>query len=750
MSSFKRYNQKLEQNNKTKNNIQNNINIQRDLAVYNISKLDKVFYKKAYLYGNDVSEMAINTHYLNKGIINNFLTSELEFYKKYPDFDLAKFKGHLIINLKQEFPFDEQYYSYYHYAINVGNVQVFDYNVPIKNDTISINKRNSDTYSKDILEDFSEDFSEDLSEDLSEPIKREPSPKQKPSPLPPQIEEPVKVIQSLWIGTELSLIEQLCIRSFLNRGYDFHLYTYNTLKNVPEGTTIKDGTKILPKSDIFLYNKNAVQDGGSEGSPSGFSNLFRYKLLYELGGVWVDMDLICINPFNFNTLSHKYVFSSEQNFKTGETKINVGLIKCPPKSLIMKYCYYVSNATNKSTIKWGQIGPQLFQDAVKKFNLTKYVLPWWDICPIGYDSVDRIFNSNGSKLQDFERTSHAIHLWGEFIRRSKIDPDNLQPNSLYLQLISRNFKLTGFTCVTEPLKTGYPIIENVKSCLSILDSYTVIYGRDEPKSRKMLEDIGATCIVTNKWQEDWIYSDMTYHMDLGLKTSQGDLSFKIDSDYIMSLNDQTRDEFRMRIFQYLPYHFRIYVPKINYLPYNFYLTMQNSIYCINKYLLNKHNIKYEIAVDKDHYVNRLFIRTSKENEEAHTIVTNDPKLAIYNYDCSEMTKEQYIYKQRGWFNAFYKMGGDISRFGLTPEILANDDKLYKHIKKRSNSRIMWALKKEQLYYKNLEYNPLVIRSKIDSLSVDQYGHSHFCDKDLLKKLENYLFIYKKQIVHLGE
>ncbi len=34
------------------------------------------------------------------------------------------------------------------------------------------------------------------------------------------------VFQSLWIGAELSAMEQLSIRSFLANGHEFHLYTY--------------------------------------------------------------------------------------------------------------------------------------------------------------------------------------------------------------------------------------------------------------------------------------------------------------------------------------------------------------------------------------------------------------------------------------------------------------------------------------------------------------------------------------------
>ena len=43
-------------------------------------------------------------------------------------------------------------------------------------------------------------------------------------------------------------------------------------------------------------------DGGvraipDSGSLAAFSNLFRYKLLLERGGWWVDTDVICLRPF---------------------------------------------------------------------------------------------------------------------------------------------------------------------------------------------------------------------------------------------------------------------------------------------------------------------------------------------------------------------------------------------------------------------------------------------------------------------
>src|SRR5207253_1910437 len=53
-----------------------------------------------------------------------------------------------------------------------------------------------------------------------------------------------RIIQSLWIGSELSVMERMSIISFLRNGHEYHLYTYNDLPNVPDGTVIKDANGI--------------------------------------------------------------------------------------------------------------------------------------------------------------------------------------------------------------------------------------------------------------------------------------------------------------------------------------------------------------------------------------------------------------------------------------------------------------------------------------------------------------------------
>ena len=99
------------------------------------------------------------------------------------------------------------------------------------------------------------------------------------------------IIQSLWIGDPLSNLEKLCAESFLDNGHEFHLYVYDDVGGIPDGVTVKDGNEILPATRIFHNKRSSV---------APFSDLFRFALLARKGGWWVDMDTICIKPFDFD------------------------------------------------------------------------------------------------------------------------------------------------------------------------------------------------------------------------------------------------------------------------------------------------------------------------------------------------------------------------------------------------------------------------------------------------------------------
>lgn len=227
------------------------------------------------------------------------------------------------------------------------------------------------------------------------------------------------VIQGLWVGDKLSTMEQLCIVSFLHHGHRFQLYTYGAVENVPAGTEICDGSQVIPHSAIFRYNN---------GSLAGFANFFRYKLLLENGGYWVDLDTICLKPFDF---SQEYVFSAEMHH--GTPIVASAVIKVPQGSAFCKYAWNVCQSKDVQNLVWGETGPWLTADGVERFRLRQYVLGPEVFCPIDPDTWEEIFDPNGRAT--FGSNTRAIHLWNELWRREGLDKNaSYAPCCIYERL----------------------------------------------------------------------------------------------------------------------------------------------------------------------------------------------------------------------------------------------------------------------------------------------------------------------------
>ncbi|MGB7762968.1 MAG: glycosyltransferase [Bryobacteraceae bacterium] len=229
-----------------------------------------------------------------------------------------------------------------------------------------------------------------------------------------------EVVQSLWIGPRLSVMERLSICSFLRHGHPFHLYVYQVVEGVPPGATVLDANDILPSSRIFQYRDIP--------SYAGFANFFRYKLLLEKGGWYVDADTICLKPFEF---TDPFVFSSEG---AGDNhQVNLAAIKAPKGSAVMQYAWDACQSMDVGTLQWTQSGPKLITRAVEQCGLQRYVQPAEAFCPVFYPDWEKVLDPLFVLPED--PRPHAIHLWNEMWRRAGKDKDqDYQQECLYERL----------------------------------------------------------------------------------------------------------------------------------------------------------------------------------------------------------------------------------------------------------------------------------------------------------------------------
>jgi hypothetical protein len=170
---------------------------------------------------------------------------------------------------------------------------------------------------------------------------------------------------ALWIGEKLSKLELLTIHSFLSQGHRFRLWVYDKLETpLPDGVILANANEIIPKEKVFAYrNSNAY--GHGKGSYAGFSDIFRYKLLYERGGWWTDMDITCLK----NIYTDKPFFFRPHH----ELKVVGNVMKCPKRSDLMKRCYEEAIlAVDEDNVDWHK-PIQILNDNISKLKLEKYI-----------------------------------------------------------------------------------------------------------------------------------------------------------------------------------------------------------------------------------------------------------------------------------------------------------------------------------------------------------------------------------------
>ena len=152
------------------------------------------------------------------------------------------------------------------------------------------------------------------------------------------------IVRMFWYGKTLSAYELLSITSFLKQGHQVEVFSYGEL-SLPSGAVLVDAAEVLPESEVFTY-----QNGAGKGSVSAYSNLFRYKLLYERGGIWADSDVMCLRPMD----SLPPACAGRQD----DTTVAVGIMRLPPGHPLAGELYEQAARLGQN-IQWGQAGPRL-------------------------------------------------------------------------------------------------------------------------------------------------------------------------------------------------------------------------------------------------------------------------------------------------------------------------------------------------------------------------------------------------------
>jgi hypothetical protein len=218
-------------------------------------------------------------------------------------------------------------------------------------------------------------------------------------------------VSTFWTGKPLGFLENLCLSSFIAKGYEVELYTYDDKIVAPKGVVIRDASTILPFERVF---ENYFQ----RGTYAAFSNIFRYRLLQLRKTTWIDTDVFLIGEA---LPEGDYLFGFE-----GPRFINGAILRAPSDSPFLRDLFRKSTSLRPNQVRiWGQLGPRLITAIARRHNLMHFAQKRDVFYPMSGGEVWALLDPKSYSLaSQAVAKSSAIHLWNEVLRSAPLQLDN--------------------------------------------------------------------------------------------------------------------------------------------------------------------------------------------------------------------------------------------------------------------------------------------------------------------------------------
>lgn len=98
-----------------------------------------------------------------------------------------------------------------------------------------------------------------------------------------------QTVRTFWHGTAMGPYQLMCLRSFVDRGHRVEVFSYNSDLRLPDWIEVKSAESIMGRERI-------LRSLSENGPVAIHANLFRYALLHQLGGWWIDPDTLLLTP----------------------------------------------------------------------------------------------------------------------------------------------------------------------------------------------------------------------------------------------------------------------------------------------------------------------------------------------------------------------------------------------------------------------------------------------------------------------
>ena len=238
-----------------------------------------------------------------------------------------------------------------------------------------------------------------------------------------------QVVQTFWHG-EIGRYQLLCLRSFADRGHQVEVFSYESRVHLPGWLEHRDAAEILPRDKIVRQVDQGLAING---------NLFRYAVLNQRGGWWIDPDVLLLKP---DLPAADIFFSGPDVFGLTST----GLLRFPKGHPVIKAGLAKALELHDAVGDWESTGAALLTGLIRQHGLDPNFDLRGPLGPVSWFDVPTLFDPmQCERLERLCQSEQILHLHADAWLRSGV-PQRLGPpeGSLLDRLLQRHVVIPGF------------------------------------------------------------------------------------------------------------------------------------------------------------------------------------------------------------------------------------------------------------------------------------------------------------------
>ena len=326
-----------------------------------------------------------------------------------------------------------------------------------------------------------------------------------------------KIIHQLWIGPKPAPINMM--NTWKEKHPDFEYIYWNEEEFVKRDFKFKCQVKIDEIEEI-----------------NGKADIMRWEILYKFGGIFLDADSICIEPFD-NELLNKKCFAGWEQEEVRQGLIATGTMGFPPKHPLVKEAVHwiLNNEVSQEKamlMAWQSVGPGLL---TRMYNTGKFedifIFPSYTFLPIHLSGLE--YKSHGK--------IYAFQAWGS----TKQSYDHMNNMVLPSQFLSPPIEKSVSVLVSSyntQAKFVKDCLDSIKHQIGYFNIELVwINDGSDALHSKLLKNlldnfIKSTRFITLVYEVNETNKGIGYSLNKGVQLCSNDLIIKMDSDDIMVHN----------------------------------------------------------------------------------------------------------------------------------------------------------------------------------------------------------------------